>query len=1146
MSHLEENEQVKRESALAEMRKLAILDVNRILRNVETRKQGLARAIKARSTSVARGFAERIKQGLEEASASAETIGDTDFPAVLRTVAKSVTELEEMIPQGAGKDVSDEDVNGLSALAAGISVPSLYQPKFEVEAPAVPEPPAESESEVSRVEDKATETLPPIPEKTETPPPVSVSPLQSIEIPPENPKTEDSAQSAVVGASSKPAKAPLPDITGLGEVEEDDNLPPEAVKFADTSRVERIRRINKRVDDDNGAAKNKPSSASKSKPQSTLGALRPDPRGHEFTNGIDISAVKNKIDYPSDSLNASGQTAKEAEPTLSNNVSDAPGLEDIIAEVKDVIARGEGDNLVLVPKKDAEVRIRHMANKFGSFKFKKELSNDKRAEEIVRAVNAFTPNEILRADLRRVFRKMARVSGDDKAPFGEPKPEPTQDVSQYPEAIGPKIPQVPEGVVQYGEPIGPKSSPEGVEQYDEPIGPKFTINLPKLPTSEPNEDLSNQNAKIEKTVLPASFSFSDLERLKTEDWTEILKGIDSLTLAKAFINLEGRTDISDRIVKALPPKLLAEIVEQVKSLPDLSLYETTAAQAVILSKVDALIAKGLIVLEKTAAMPFSEGFFSGANQDDELTVRRNSLANEELRGPAIPKPLSETTKEDETREKEVSEVTGEKRNELEVGGTVMDRIDYELKTDDLTLRPTPPAPEEIPIKAIVSPNETLSKAVLEDPAGFDAGRALDVPGFDEFLIEAQKMGAVIDMADSASLQKRFEAFAFKDIAVTGMYELYAESISHDLGLSLDDDGKQAVREHLERQAHVNPESIKGLADKFRSFKELPNQIAGFERQLNELKATLTPEAQERAQQPLEKKREAFQMALRTNYFWPRWSKKEGLGGLGWLHVRGEKAAARSEVAKEARSSGAELLATFGFGLSTKELKVGLQRVEKQLADFRLEMGTKQMTLSRLEAMGRKAKTDLENAKVNLFQDSVLTKKLVGMARVKVKEKLQSSLTYGQETVEKAVDANELFEKAIRASASNKFGDDADFLEGVDVPEYRKWIDAALDLGITKEIEKAVVRSMALSHGRFGELQKAFDKLTAQERLGSKSRAEVRKFIVKKLKDELKAGGEIKADESTEDGKRQARDAQQKALYLKALIVKQQEALVLNK
>jgi len=463
---------------------------------------------------------------------------------------------------------------------------------------------------------------------------------------------------------------------------------------------------------------------------------------------------------------------------------------------------------------------------------------------------------------------------------------------------------------------------------------------------------------------------------------------------------------------------------------------------------------------------------------------------------------------------------------------------------------------EVPVKMIASPSEAVVKAVLEDPAGFDVGKALDVLGFDEFLIEAQKMGVVIDMADSASLKKRFEAFAFKDAAAIGTYELYADSISKDLGLSLDEEGKQAVREHLERQAHVNPESIKGLVDKLRISKELPKQVAGFEKKLEELKAELTPEAQAQAMAEFTTKREAFEMVLKTNQFLPGYSKEGGIAGLGRLqHLFGlfskksyKGSVARSELSRisGSRSKGFEKYTTLGTGFSNEELRTGLQLIELKLADFEREMEAKSLGVAELEEQGRLMKEAIEDAKVNLFQDSALTKKLVGMARVKIKDKMNSGLLSGEETVEKAVSANELFERTIRASSGNKFGDDGDYFEGVDVPVYRKWIDEALDRGIEKEIQKAIVRSMALSTGRFGELQRTFDKMTGGERLGSKSRAEVRKFIVKKLKIELDAAAKLKVDESTEDGKKQVTEARLKALHLNGLIVKQQEALALNK
>ena len=394
-----------------------------------------------------------------------------------------------------------------------------------------------------------------------------------------------------------------------------------------------------------------------------------------------------------------------------------------------------------------------------------------------------------------------------------------------------------------------------------------------------------------------------------------------------------------------------------------------------------------------------------------------------------------------------------------------------------------------------------------------------------------------------------------------MYELYAESISKDLGLSLDEEGKQAVREHLELQAHVNPESVKSLVGKLRTFKELPQHIAGFETKLEELKAELTPEAQARARQELTDKQEAFRMVLRTNQFLPGYSEEEGIAGLGRLqHLFGlfskksyKGAVARSEVSRipGARSKGFEKYLTLGTGFSNKELRTGLRLTEAQLADFEHQMETKSLGVAELEAQRELIKGMLENDKVELFRDSALTRKLVGMARTKVREKISSSVFLGEETVEKVVSANDLFERTIRASSGNKFGDDGDYFECVDVPTYRQWIDDALDRGIEKEIEKSIVRSMALSTGRFGELQKSFDRLTANERLGSKSRAEVRKFIVKKLNIELGVAAGLTVEDSADEGKKEeskkrVTEAKLKTLHLKALIVRQREALALNR
>ncbi|MSU55191.1 MAG: hypothetical protein EXS46_01460 [Candidatus Taylorbacteria bacterium] len=481
-------------------------------------------------------------------------------------------------------------------------------------------------------------------------------------------------------------------------------------------------------------------------------------------------------------------------------------------------------------------------------------------------------------------------------------------------------------------------------------------------------------------------------------------------------------------------------------------------------------------------------------------------------------------------------------------------VEYLTKVDSKsTPAPdAPPRPEaskvatEQPIQIISSPSVEIVQAVLEDPAGFDIGKAMDVPGFDSFIIESEKFGKNVDMEDKEAVRKLFEVFATKDAVANSVHALYAEAITKDIGLSLDGEGKKAVREHIERQAHNNPEALRVLGEKLKTNKELSDSVALLESQVAALKACLTQEAHDQAVQCLRARQRNFQVALDTNDFWT---------GAGWTHsvaalfgseASAEKARIRSEVRETmARSSGLELISTFGQGLSSKELRTGLNLIEIQIAEEIKNFENTNLKMAEFEARRVEVCRKLDAGKIELFADSELKAKLVGLARAKVREKITVAVKSGSENTEKIDEAHTLFERAVQASL-DKGVDYLDEPGTVDLGVLKQWLDTALDSGIERDVEKAISHSMALSSGRFGTLQKALDKLTAKEKLGSKSREEVRGLIVMKLEKELGVISKVKFDILTISGKKQAQESRQKAIHLEALVGEQKRAIVQEK
>ncbi|MBI1975173.1 MAG: hypothetical protein HYS57_02315, partial [Parcubacteria group bacterium] len=201
------------------------------------------------------------------------------------------------------------------------------------------------------------------------------------------------------------------------------------------------------------------------------------------------------------------------------------------------------------------------------------------------------------------------------------------------------------------------------------------------------------------------------------------------------------------------------------------------------------------------------------------------------------------------------------------------------------------------VNIIPSPDAALAKPLLDAPT-FDTGAAMDVAGFPEFLAEAEASGAKIDMADERAVRKHFEAFVQKDALAGKVAELCAEKILGERGIALGDEGVAAVREYLERQAHLHPEALAVLSQKFARFDTLSADVARLNEQLAPVRAAiLTPEqqtAKTAEQAELQRKAEALALAEKTNRFWPSWKSLILRDATGWGRL--------STVSKRARAA----------------------------------------------------------------------------------------------------------------------------------------------------------------------------------------------------------------------------------------------------
>ncbi len=474
--------------------------------------------------------------------------------------------------------------------------------------------------------------------------------------------------------------------------------------------------------------------------------------------------------------------------------------------------------------------------------------------------------------------------------------------------------------------------------------------------------------------------------------------------------------------------------------------------------------------------------------------------------------------------------------------------------------PTPPEAPKAPETVIhtPSPDAAQTKPIL-DASVFDVGAAMDVAGFPEFLAEAERSGAKIDMADEGAVRRRFEAFAQKDALAGKVAELCSEKILGERGIALGDEGAAAVREYLERQAHLHPEALATLAQKFARFDTLSADVATLNADIAKFQAAIPPEAERRQNigevLAANKKLEVLEMARKTNH----WFKGAGRTHALWQWIPGNTySKERARALREAfnmgmREKGVGAVLTFTMGLSTKKLAEGLGIIEREIAEGVEKMKAHRgdaALLAQIERKKREGEALVASAKQEIVFDKDLTDKLILLTNRKLVERLNVMKAPDADVA--VDDAEQVFELLERAETMYRKSPSGNkHLEGIDPKRDLEAIEGVIDASVWKEIEKAFGEVAALPSGRFSRLEQELERFAAKERLGKKGKQQIREFIIKRLalalegleKERKGLEAQPKGDERVEmEKKKRQSELSQKKVLIQSLIARERKKL----
>lgn len=362
-------------------------------------------------------------------------------------------------------------------------------------------------------------------------------------------------------------------------------------------------------------------------------------------------------------------------------------------------------------------------------------------------------------------------------------------------------------------------------------------------------------------------------------------------------------------------------------------------------------------------------------------------------------------------------------------------------------------------------------------AAFDIGKALETPGFFEFL--NKHAGQKIDELDMAQTKQLFDAFE----ASNTVRDFYKE-IGKDIGIELENAEIQPSLDAF----FVAVKDFPGYAEKMRGcvkeYKELPEKIAAKEQQLNQLGGREKAKAEEESFKKtwerinnlgaeVGKLTRMQEMSESMSGIKGFFNVKKNSELLGWIFRTKEESEARKRTASSWRN----------------EIKTIKRAVENLSAEARKSADR----VSALAAQERTTEQLKENmdALRKLFFGGYFepAKNILALSRQKLKERL-SDLASPKKDVKKLEEGLGLLETIAKK--------DIEYLGKEEIGKFRTGFDKLIERKTTQNIREKMAKLKLGETGSLGNLEKQLKKFFSVEKLGMKDKEAATDFIRKRL------------------------------------------------
>lgn len=387
---------------------------------------------------------------------------------------------------------------------------------------------------------------------------------------------------------------------------------------------------------------------------------------------------------------------------------------------------------------------------------------------------------------------------------------------------------------------------------------------------------------------------------------------------------------------------------------------------------------------------------------------------------------------------------------------------------------------------------------IEEPEKFDISKALETPGYLEFL---QRHGAQAESLSKEEAEKYYKAYE-----TTGVYaDFYKETIQKETGLELDAaEIRPALENYFVSQKEMPKENEK-MAELLKEYQEAPKRIADKELALGKLLGNKDPEQ-------VKKEREAWQQNAEELVAQRKAIEKDSEiseSMRGWRRFFNYRSYSAIRFIFLIRGS-RPMEAVFGKSETAREIEKAnqLKRVKPEIWMEEAYKITPKIENARMEAekadrrdtalkILEESKSELKE-KMEVFRGLVLgnmfepAQKILGLTSARLKERLADIANPKKRSLKELEKGIELIEKLENS--------DITYLEKADLAKFSKNLNQLIERKVSMGIRDKLAKIPIGETGPLGfikELEKSLQKL------GSKDLAVSRDFVRKKLEAYIK-------------------------------------------